>query len=570
MLINLNVRNFAIIEDLSVEFGQGLNVITGETGSGKSILITALGVTLGNKFSKEMLREGTDKVLLSATFDVSHSEKALLKLKEMGISDEVLFFQREIPKEGRQKFRINGMVVPYSLYREIGEILIDIHGQHEPQSLLNRAKHLELLDRFIGEEFLKQREEFARILLRYKNIKKEIEKIKSTQEEAQRRKDYLRFIIEEIENAGISESEEEELLEKSRILRNVSKLKEIYQNVFSLLQGKEGSAVESVSLSEKLLSEIQDVDKKVEEFLPILEEVESKLLDVVDSIKKRKEEIEFDPNELESIEERLSTYDELKRKYGKTTKDILNFLETSKDELSELENRTYKLETLEREKKELEDRLVSIGKFLREKRKENARILEERIEKELSDLAMEKAKVYIKFLEKESEDGLPFDGKKLEPYNWGFEMVEFYIAPNPGEGEKPLNKIASGGELSRIMLAIRTIFASEEEIPCIVFDEIDQGIGGRVGEMVGRKLLNLSKNLQTIVITHLPQIASLGEVHIVLSKNFTEGKTYLTAKRVEDEERVYEIARMIGGLKVTDTAINHARELLKQREVEGV
>ncbi len=570
MLINLNVRNFAIIEDLSVEFGQGLNVITGETGSGKSILITALGVTLGNKFSKEMLREGADKILLSATFDISRNRRALSKLKEMGISDEVLFFQREIPKEGRQKFRINGMVVPYSLYREIGEILIDIHGQHEPQSLLNRAKHLELLDRFIGEEFLKKREEFARILLRYKNIKKEIEKIKTTQEEVERRKDYLRFIIEEIEKAGISESEEEELLERSRILRNVSKLKEIYQNVFSLLQGKEGSAVESVSLSEKLLGEIQDVDKKTEEFLPILEEVESKLLDVVDSIKKRKEEIEFDPNELESMEERLSTYDELKRKYGKTTKDILNFLETSKDELSELENRTYKLETLEREKKELEDRLVSIGKFLREKRKENARILEERIEKELSDLAMDKAKVYIKFLEKESEDGLPFDGKKLEPYNWGFEMVEFYIAPNPGESEKPLNKIASGGELSRIMLAIRTIFASEEEIPCIVFDEIDQGIGGRVGEMVGRKLLNLSKNLQTIVITHLPQIASLGEIHIVLSKNFSEGKTYLTARRIKDDERVYEIARMIGGLKITDTAINHARELLKQREVEGV
>ena len=570
MLINLNVRNFAIIEDLSVEFGQGLNVITGETGSGKSILITALGVTLGNKFSKEMLREGADKILLSATFDISRNRRALSKLKEMGISDEVLFFQREIPKEGRQKFRINGMVVPYSLYREIGEILIDIHGQHEPQSLLNRAKHLELLDRFIGEEFLKEREEFVRILSRYKNIKKEIEKIKSTQEEVERRKDYLRFIIEEIEKAGISESEEEELLERSRILRNVSKLKEIYQNVFSLLQGKEGSAVESVSLSEKLLGEIQDVDKKTEEFLPILEEVESKLLDVVDSIKKRKEEIEFDPNELESMEERLSTYDELKRKYGKTTKDILNFLETSKDELSELENRTYKLETLEREKKELEDRLVSIGKFLREKRKENARILEERIEKELSDLAMDKAKVYIKFLEKESEDGLPFDGKKLEPYNWGFEMVEFYIAPNPGESEKPLNKIASGGELSRIMLAIRTIFASEEEIPCIVFDEIDQGIGGRVGEMVGRKLLNLSKNLQTIVITHLPQIASLGEIHIVLSKNFSEGKTYLTARRIKDDERVYEIARMIGGLKITDTAINHARELLKQREVEGV
>ncbi|RLD15962.1 MAG: DNA repair protein RecN [Caldiserica bacterium] len=570
MLINLNVRNFAIIEDLSVEFGQGLNVITGETGSGKSILITALGVTLGNKFSKEMLREGTDKILLSATFDISRNRRALSKLKEMGISDEVLFFQREIPKEGRQKFRINGMVVPYSLYREIGEILIDIHGQHEPQSLLNRAKHLELLDRFIGEEFLKEREEFARILSRYKNIKKEIEKIRSTQEEAQRRKDYLRFIIEEIENAGISESEEEELLEKSRILRNVSKLKEIYQNVFSLLQGKEGSAVESVSLSEKFLSEIQDVDKKTEEFLPILEEVESKLLDIVDSIKKRKEEIEFDPNELESIEERLSTYDELKRKYGKTTKDILDFLETSKRELSELDNRTYKLENLEKEKKELEDKLISIGKLLREKRKEVARILEKKIEKELSDLAMEKAKVYIKFLEKESEDGLPFNGKKLEPYNWGFEMIEFYIAPNPGESEKPLNRIASGGELSRIMLAIRTIFASEEEIPCIVFDEIDQGIGGRVGEMVGRKLLNLSKNLQTIVITHLPQIASLGEIHIVLSKNFSEGKTYLTARRIKDDERVYEIARMIGGLKVTDTAINHARELLKQREVEGV
>ncbi len=570
MLINLNVRNFAIIEDLSVEFGQGLNVITGETGSGKSILITALGVTLGNKFSKEMLREGTDKILLSATFDISRNRRALSKLKEMGISDEVLFFQREIPKEGRQKFRINGMVVPYSLYREIGEILIDIHGQHEPQSLLNRAKHLELLDRFIGEKFLKEREEFARILSRYKNIKKEIEKIRSTQEEAQRRKDYLRFIIEEIENAGISESEEEELLEKSRILRNVSKLKEIYQNVFSLLQGKEGSAVESVSLSEKLLGEIQDVDKKTEEFLPILEEVESKLLDIVDSIKKRKEEIEFDPNELESIEERLSTYDELKRKYGKTTKDILDFLETSKRELSELDNRTYKLENLEKEKKELEDKLISIGKLLREKRKEGARILEKKIEKELSDLAMEKAKVYIKFLEKESEDGLPFNGKKLEPYNWGFEMIEFYIAPNPGESEKPLNRIASGGELSRIMLAIRTIFASEEEIPCIVFDEIDQGIGGRVGEMVGRKLLNLSKNLQTIVITHLPQIASLGEIHIVLTKNFSEGKTYLTARRIKDDERVYEIARMIGGLKVTDTAINHARELLKQREVEGV
>lgn len=570
MLINLNVRNFAIIEDLSIEFEKGLNVITGETGSGKSILITALGVALGNKFSKEMFREGSDRVILSATFDLSQNKKVRHKLKNMGITDEVIFFQREIPRDGRQKLRINGMIVPYSLYREVGKILVDIHGQHEPQSLLNKTKHLELLDRFIGKEFLEEREEFAKTLSRYKAVKEEIEKIKATEEEAERRKDYLKFIIEEIEGANISDSEEEELIEKSRILRNISQLKGTYQDIFSLLHQKENSAVDLISLSRKLLVDIEEIDKKAKEALTILDDIEAKILDVVDFIKRRKEEIEFDPNELEIIEERLATYDDLKRKYGKTTKDILNFLESSKRELKELESRTFKIEALEDERRELENKLISIGRILRDERKRSAKLLEKKIEDELSELAMEKAKVYIKFLEREDENGIPFGEKKLEPYSWGFEMIEFYIAPNPGESEKPLNKIASGGELSRIMLAIRTIFASEEEIPCVVFDEIDQGIGGRVGEMVGRKLLALSRNLQTIVITHLPQIASLGDNHIVLSKNYSDGKTYLTARTIRGEERIYEIARMIGGLKITDTAINHAKELLKQREVEGV
>ncbi len=572
MLKNLTVKNFAIIEDLSIEFDKGLNVITGETGAGKSILITALGVALGNKFSKEMFREGEDRIYLTTTFDVSLNKKIKFFLIDKGIDEDILFFQREITRDGKQKFKINGMVVPYSIYREIGEKLIDIHGQHEPQSLLEKSKHLELLDRFIGEEFLRKRENFKELLIHFKEIKKEIEEIINKKEERERRKDYLTYVVNEIEREKISEEEEEDLIKKRDILKNISKLKEVYSEAFKIVEGDDGTGIlDSLVLIQKRLSEIERVDKVAENFKRELEEIEIKISELSQEIKKRKSEIEFSPDELDFIESRLKTYEDLKRKYGKSVKDILKFLEESKKELLTIDTSFERLEELKDENEKLKLKISELGKFLREERERGAEKLKELVEMELSSLAMEKAHFFVKFLEKESEDGIPFKERLIEPNEYGFETVEFYIAPNPGETEKPLVKIASGGELSRIMLALRTIFANVDETPCIVFDEIDQGIGGRVGEMVGRKLLELSKKNQVISITHLPQIASLGDHHIVLAKNVYEGRTYLTARVLSFEERIYEVARMLGGVEITESAINHAKELLyKGKEVKGV
>jgi DNA repair protein RecN (Recombination protein N) len=573
MLKSLTVKNFAIIEDLSVEFEKGLNVITGETGSGKSILITALGVTLGNKFSKDMLREGEDKLILTATFDISENKRLKKFLIDKGIEDDILFFQREITKDGKQKLKINGMVLPFSIYREIGEVLVDIHGQHEPQSLLDKNKHLELLDRFIGEDFLLKREEFSQKLERYRNINKEIEEILTKKEERERRRDYLIYVINEIEKEKINEEEEIELLSKREILKNVSKLQEAYNEVFQNLEGfdENEGAIDKIIKSIKKLENIETIDKVSSEFKNELNEIEIKISEILNQIKIRKEEIEYNPDELEIIEERLKIYEDLKRKYGKNIQEIMNFLEESKNELKNLDTSFERVEELKKEKEILEKELIEIGKFLREERVKKAKELEVKIEIELSTLAMEKAKFYVKFFEEEDENGIQFDGKLLKPMQYGFEKVEFFISPNPGESEKPLVKIASGGELSRVMLSIRTIFGKVDEIPCIVFDEIDQGIGGRVGEMVGRKLLELSNNVQVISITHLPQIASFGDNHILLMKSVSGERTYLTAKTLKEEERIYEIARMLGGVEITESAINHAKELLSiGEEAKGV
>lgn len=573
MLKNLTVKNFAIIEDLSVEFEKGLNVITGETGSGKSILITALGVALGNKFSKDMLREGEDKSILTVTFDISENKRLKKYLIDKGIDDDILFFQREITKDGKQKLKINGMVLPYSIYREIGEVLVDIHGQHEPQSLLDKNKHLELLDRFIGDDFLLKRDEFNKKLTRYKEITNEIEEILTKKEERERRRDYLTFVINEIEKEKISEEEEKELLSKREILKNVSKLKETYNEIFQNLEGfdENEGAVDKITKSIKKLENIETIDKLSSKFKNELSEIEIKISEILNQIKIRKEEIEYSPDELEIIEERLKIYDDLKRKYGKDVQEVINFLEESKKELKNLDISFERVEELKKEKEILENELIEIGKCLRERRVEKAKELEKYIEEELSTLAMEKAKFFVKFFEEEDEDGIKFNEKILKPNQYGFEKIEFFISPNPGESEKPLIKIASGGELSRVMLSIRTIFGKVDEIPCIVFDEIDQGIGGRVGEMIGRKLLELSKNVQVISITHLPQIASFGDNHIQLMKSVSGERTYLTAKTLNEEEKVYEIARMLGGVEITESAVNHAKELLSiGREAKGV
>jgi len=573
MLKNLTVKNFAIIEDLSVEFEKGLNVITGETGSGKSILITALGVALGNKFSKDMLREGEDKSILTVTFDISENKRLKKYLIDKGIDDDILFFQREITKDGKQKLKINGMVLPYSIYREIGEVLVDIHGQHEPQSLLDKNKHLELLDRFIGDDFLLKRDEFSKKLTRYKEITNEIEEILTKKEERERRRDYLTFVINEIEKENISEEEEKELLSKREILKNVSKLKETYNEIFQDLEGfdENEGAVDKITKSIKKLDNIETIDKLSSKFKNELSEIEIKISEILNQIKIRKEEIEYSPDELEIIEERLKIYDDLKRKYGKDVQEIINFLEESKKELKNLDISFERVEELKKEKEILENELIEIGKYLRERRVKKAKELEKYIEEELSTLAMEKAKFFVKFFEEENEEGIKFNEKILKPNQYGFEKIEFFISPNPGESEKPLIKIASGGELSRVMLSIRTIFGKVDEIPCIVFDEIDQGIGGRVGEMIGRKLLELSKNVQVISITHLPQIASFGDNHIQLMKSVSGERTYLTAKTLNEEEKVYEIARMLGGVEITESAVNHAKELLSiGREAKGV
>ncbi len=536
MLGQLHIKNIGIIDELTVNFEDNLNIITGETGAGKSLVIDAIGAITGSRVSKEMIRTGSDMAFVEACF--------------FGDEDDTIL-AREIYQNGRNICKINGKMVTVSELKEIGEKLIDIHGQHDNQSLLNPKTHLELLDSFAGANLFKVKEEYAKVLLEYKDVTAKIKSNYGDEKERARRLDLLNYQIDEIAAAKLKTSEEETLLARRKILMNAEKIAKALNSSHEIL---ESSVLDELNHVGKSITDISDLDEKYNELLTQINDSYYNLQDVVSNLSDYISEIDFDENEQEQIEERLDLINSMKRKYGNKIEDILAYYDKVKEEKHFLENSEEIISKLKNEQTELEKRLKNLAEDITKKRKICAEKIEKQINNQMQDLEMKKA--YLKFEFLESEDYLED----------GMDEVQLLICTNVGDELKPLSKIASGGEISRVMLAIKTVLGEYDNIPTMIFDEIDTGISGQAGKAVAEKLKIIAKTHQVICVTHLPSIVATGKANYYIDKIVKNSQTRTQVRRLSEDETVREIARIIAGNDITSSVLEHAREL-RQKSV---
>lgn len=554
MLIELHIRNFALIDSIDLEFYNGFNVLTGETGAGKSIIIDSVNFILGDKQTKEIIRTGENTAFAEAVFDISDNMRLIELLSQDGIeADDLLIISREINQSGRSISRINGRTVTVSNLKRISTLLIDIHGQHEHQSLLDEAFHIEILDSFCGEDFLNDKIKFGSLYHRLKTIDKELEKLKSDEQEKLRRIDLLRFQIQEISDSKLIIGEDEELKKRKDILVNSEKIFNVlntcYQNLYE--DEEKGSAFDKIGASITGLESIEKYDISITEMSNNLKDVYYKLEDIIEVIRGYKETIEFDENELSEIEFRLDLINRLKRKYGNTVNEIIYYLNNITEELIITEKSDEVINNYHNERNKLLDEIVLLGKKLSNKRIHTAGLLEKNIEGELKYLGMEKAVFQINI---ENSESIKENG---------YDIVGFKISTNLGEPPKALIKVASGGEMSRIMLAIKSAIAGVDRISTLIFDEIDTGISGRTAQAVAEKMSLISLKHQLLCVTHLPQIAAMADYHFKIEKVVSGDKTCTNVKKMDEKEKVEELARMLGGAVVTDLTRQHSKEMLE-------
>jgi DNA repair protein RecN (Recombination protein N) len=570
MLSEIRVKNFAIIEHLKVEFGKGLNCLTGETGAGKSILVDALNLLLGSRASPEMIRTGEEEASVEAFFDLSDS-RDLEFLRRMGVDpSEGLLAKRLITRSGKSRAYLNGNSVTLHMLEEIMENLIHIYGQHEHQHFLDPLRHIDILDQ--AGKLLPWRESFEETYRQWFRCRAELQACSAKKKERSERIELLTYQWKEISQAQLrppkpNEPDEEAQLSAERMrLLNAEKLHTIAQQGFDTLYGERESVVGGLKATLQRLREGAKLDPSLK---PLAETMESALFqaeDVASALRAYMDKGFFDPQRLDEIETRLNEIQKLKRKYGSTIAEILAYQEKISQEKKTLETLDDRIGELEKEYQSVKEKMICAARELSQKRKTLASGLAQKVEQELSTLGMKKARFAVEIKEmapgkegKEEED-LPAISEK------GMDQVQFLLSPNPGEELKPLARIASGGELSRIMLALKSIFSEETGVRTLIFDEVDAGIGGGIAEVVGRKLKEISIQHQVFCITHLAPIASLADFHFSVSKKTHGGRTYVEIKALEGEERVEEIARMLGGLRITSKTLEHAREMLRQAE----
>jgi DNA repair protein RecN (Recombination protein N) len=571
LLQEILVRNFALIEEIRLEFDPGFNVLTGETGAGKSIIIDALGLALGGRFSAEMIRAGAENALVEAVFIVDGRPEFETYLKELGIAvgeDRSVIIQREVSAGGKNRCRVNGQLVTVLSLAKIGEYLIDIHGQHEHQSLLFPEKQLELLDEYCGARCLELRSELSRVHHEWRTLETEYRALRQSEADLARKIDLLQFQLDEITAAKLILGEDEELLKEKEILSSAEKLyaaaTDSYRALYESAEGR--AAVELLGDAERSLSLVAEIDSRLEPILQTLREAAISVEEVSRELRGYQEEVQFDPERLVEIEARLDEIGRLKRKYGGTLAEILQFADNCARELESIARREERSRAIDGDLDQIRRRLGALAERLAVERRAGAAALEQAITKQLGELNMEKTQFKIGLTQAETPEGVPFEGRSVEVTAAGADKAEFLVAPNPGEGLKPLAKIASGGELSRIMLALKAILAELDQIPTMVFDEIDVGIGGRTAQAVAEKMLLIGRTRQVISVTHLPQIASMAKHHFYIEKQVSENRTAVNVRSLNINERVEELARMLGGAQVTDTTRRHAREMLTLAE----
>ena len=554
MLTNLVIKNFALIDDLKLEFAEGLNVFTGETGAGKSIIVESIKFLLGERASGDLVKKGAQSCLVSGEFNCSKLKGLKKYLKELAIevSDETLFVRREIDISGKSRGVVNDIPVSMKTLGAIGDFLVDIHGQHEHQSLFSSTAQRKLLDNFGDAE--KYLNEISKNYGHWRELLAEKESKVLSEQERQRLADIYGFQVKEIDSASLKPGEDEETEAALPMMKNSGKLLELSQEAYGLLYESDGSVIEKIGKVKKLSDAINSLGGTAE-ISESLNSASTFLEEAASLIEDYKEKLNCDPDALEKLLERQNLIRNLKKKYGSTIEEVLSFREKNAKELEILNKFDQNRKELEKEIEKTAKELFSWCSRLSNERKKWAEKLGEGVKKELGFLGMKKARFEISF------------EKMPEPFSEGWDKIDLMFQPNPGEDLKPLKDIASGGEISRVMLAIKTVLSKADEVPVLIFDEIDTGLGGPMGQVVGKKMSDLSKNHQVISVTHLPQIAAFALQNISVTKETSDNKTKIKARALSEDDKIEEIARMLSGEKISDSARKHARELISGAQI---
>ena len=576
MLIELNVSNFAIIDQLRLHFGPGLNILSGETGTGKSLVVDAMGGLLGERFGREIVRTGAREAHIEGIFDLSFhtgnpvEDQISAILAEHGLYGDdscLLIISREISDSGRSVSRVNGRAVPLSVIKSLGSLLVDIHGQTEHLSLLNAKTHIDFLDGFGG--LWPQRRRLASVITELRHIERELQRSVEQERERAQRADLLRFQVNDIEAAALREGEDEELLSQRQILSNAGKIRAACEAAHGLLNLSEdgSSVVDKLHQAQAALKGTVSADPSLHTYLSSLEAAAYQLEEVARDLRIHAESIEDDPQRLLQVEERIDLVSRLKRKYGDTISEILAFARRAQAELISFDQSEERRSELERKLSDLRSEAGALAMELSQHRTEAAKELTSAVIRELSDLAMAGVRFTVSSTQENSASGLSLpDGRCCHFDASGIDNVEFSISTNIGETMKSLTKVASGGETSRFMLALKSALRSADTSSTLVFDEIDIGIGGRSGEPIGKKLWSLALSHQVLCVTHLPQIAAFADVHYTVTKEVTGKRTVTKICRMEEEQRMEEIAAMLGGQQASEKVKASARELLVQAD----
>ncbi|PEJ57011.1 DNA repair protein RecN [Bacillus sp. AFS002410] len=567
MLSEIIIKNFAIIEEVAISFEKGLTVLSGETGAGKSIIIDAIGLLLGGRGSAEFVRYDTDKAEIEGLFHIENENHLIYaRCRELGfdIEDEMIILKRDITSTGKSICRINGKLVTTSILKEIGGLLVDIHGQHESQDLMDQDHHLPMLQQYDEKAIHPLITEYQSIFNNYMALKKQLKQLTENEQQMAHRLDLIQFQLSEIQNANLQENEDDQLMEERL---KISNFERVYKSLVEAYQSlsQDGSGLDSVRSSMYSLESVTDIDNDIKEMHEgisssyyLLEDISYRLRDSI-------EQMEYDPNRLNEIETRLSEISTLKKKYGHSVADILQYAEGIEQELDTIQHKDKHIEKLEKELNQVTDKLIEAATLLSDKRKELAIKLTADIHKELKELYMDKTTFEIMFEVEEGQETDPLLGDKHVKFKKdGFDFVEFYISTNPGEPLKPLAKVASGGELSRMFLALKSIFTKHQGITSIIFDEVDTGVSGRVAQAIAEKIHKVSINSQVLCITHLPQVASMADTHLFIAKLIDGNRTKTSVTPLRNDQKINEIARMIAGVEITDVTIQHAKELIEQ------
>ena len=566
MLAELRIKNFVIIEDLAIPFSKGLNIFTGETGAGKSILIDALSGVLGEKMTTDVIRTGYDKSVLEGVFEISSVSDVRTILNDSGIDfdGDALILRRELYSSGKGRCFANSVQIPVSKLKEIADSLVDIHGQNEHQTIVNISRHRELLDAFSGHREIVDR--IRGLHSRLQELRDSLGSFEIDEREKARRIEYNSFAIKEINSANLKQGEEDDLRNESHLLANAEKLfKEI--NTASSLMKDESGIIQKLKMTEQSLSRVTEFDTEVSGVLDSIREALYNLEDASNFLRDYEKNIDFSPERINQVEERLALISSFKKKYGSTIEEILEYAEKAQKELDAINSGEEEIGRLKEEFRLAVQDAKKTALELSESRKASAKTLEDLVMNELRDLGMSGTQFRVSIKREVSPDGeIEADDKKYVLYPHGIDRVEFMLSANAGEELRQLRKVASGGEMSRIMLALKNVLLSSDIVETLIFDEVDAGISGKTAEIVGKKLKSLSKDRQVLIITHLPQIAAMSDSHFSVQKLKSGERIATDVKQLSRREKIREVARMLAGETITDLSVKHAEEMVTLAE----